>query len=104
MCERSASSSVTGADAFDAQARSEQRTSEHRTIRENYRTLYEVLQLPDVARPRMTRKSCHEFLCDGRDWLPHASSVMHRKMVDQQTDIFGRSRSGGSSMGNTLSR
>ena len=28
-----------------------------------------------------------EFLCVSRDRFPHAGSVMHREMVDSQTDI-----------------
>jgi hypothetical protein len=36
----------------------------------------------------MTRQGGHEFLCNGRNRLPHAGSVVPCKMVNQQRDIF----------------
>ncbi len=59
-----------------------QRTIQHSAIRENYRPLNEVLQLPDVARPRMTCQCRHELLGNGGHWLLHAIGVIHCKMMD----------------------
>jgi hypothetical protein len=95
MCERPASSIVTGADAFSVYLRSDSEpVSTGPSERITERSM--KLQLPNVAGPRMMHKSLHELLRDVRDRLAHVANHLHgidvQKLAEHTVIDYKRTR------------
>src|SRR6201982_1335674 len=61
---------------------------ENAVPRKDYRAFHQVLQLADVARPRMPLEGSHGFRRNAVDLLPHAAGKHLHEMRDQSRNIF----------------
>src|SRR6266849_4817809 len=61
---------------------------EHAVPRKNNRTLHQVLQLANVARPRIPLEGSHGFRRNAVDLLPHAAAKHLHEMRDKSRNVF----------------
>src|ERR1700745_1353504 len=61
---------------------------ENAVPRKDYRAFHQVLQLADVARPRIPLEGSHGFRRNAVDLLPHAAGKQLHKMVDKRGNVF----------------
>ena len=62
---------------------------QHLAGRQNHGTLDQVLQLANVARPRISQQRIHRCRCDQRDLPVHASATLVGEVGDQQRNVLG---------------
>ena len=93
MCSRSASASVTAAAGRrrglrpSCGGRSPSGNLKRRARREDHCALDDVLQLPDVARPRIVHQGLHDGGRDGLDPPAHPPGELLSEMADQPRDV-----------------
>src|SRR5215469_5220410 len=65
-----------------------QRSTQNRPCRQNDGPFNEILQFPDVSRPRVSSEGLHNFAGNCFDMLLHALGISSHKMLDQQRDVL----------------
>src|SRR6266404_2867299 len=65
-----------------------QRVWEHAVPRKDNRALHQVLQLANVARPRIPLEGSHGFRRNPVDLLPHAAAKHLHEMRDKSRNVF----------------
>ena len=71
---------------------------------EDHQPLDEVLQLPHVARPGIIHQGIEGVLGQRRPFDARRAGIAAQEIVDEQRDVVGRSRSGGSCKVTTFKR
>src|SRR3984957_5184439 len=61
---------------------------EHAVPRKDDRSFHQILQLADVARPRIPLEGGHGFRRNALDLLPHAAAKHLHEMRDQRRNVF----------------
>ena len=61
---------------------------EHAVPRKDHRAFHQVLQLADVARPRIPLEGSHGFRRNAVDLLPHAAAKQLHEMCDKGGNVF----------------
>ena len=72
---------------------------QHRPFGQQHRALDDIAQLPDVARPSVGSQHLHRARLDAAEALSELRVECVDVVVDQQRDVAGLARSGGSSIG-----
>src|SRR6267154_6317717 len=65
-----------------------QRVWEHTVPRKDHRAFHQVLQLANVARPRIPLEGTHGFRRNAVDLLPHAAAKQLHEMRNKSRNVF----------------
>src|ERR1700685_307625 len=61
---------------------------EHAVPRKDNCAFHQILQLADVARPRVPLEGSHGFRRNALDWFPHAAAKQLHEVRDKRGNIF----------------